>query len=486
MLREAGMPFRCESTLRSRLGGRIRRLGFAAALAAYGVVEFLKTRRLTRLLPVPAGLGEGKKRAVLRTWIPEGAFAADGTYQDRHFGGLPAYLRRQGFDVLFVPMFFDLRRPLSGWFRLMAGSGERFLVPHHLVGLRSLAGLLALEARRLLVRYRGARVDGIDISGILRFETFRHAFDPAMVRLNLIGPLLGRMGRRGVHVDTFVYPFENNAPEKVFLLAKRRFYPRAEMVAFQHSVWLSRQAGAQMLPEEAASHPLPDRIVCGGRLYLAVLADLGFPRKLLEVGPSLRFAAIRGYPTRPGPARRPGEPPALFVALPYDRNMSFELLAKLRAALGDDLACRVRVKTHPLLGDEALRDFVRVLAFPSLEIVEVSTRDGLAGADAAVNIGTSVVHMEAVACGVPLVRVMPENTFFLDPMKWLDYPIAPAQTPSELRERLWQALAMRPGELAAWADRVKAECFEEANDATMRVFLGGRPEAARSPQEAAG
>jgi len=470
-LREAGVRFRYDV---SRAARGWRRLGRAIARAGYCLVEFQRTRRLSRILPAPSGLDPSRPRLILRTWIPEGAFATDGTYRDRSFGVLPGWLRRRGFDVLLVPMFVDLRRPLADWFRRMATSGERFLVPQHFVGWRAALGLLWLETRRFFSRYRGARVDGMDVSAILRHEDRASAFDPGRFRLNLGYPLLKELGRRGIRVDAMVYPFENNAPEKMFILAARRFYPSAQMIGFQHSVWLSRQAGAELPADGASAHPLPDRIVCGGRVYLDVLGRLGFPKRLLVSGPSLRFAHIRDYPERFAEGRPRGQPPVFFLPLPYDWNMSLELLDKLRAAIGERLECHVLVKPHPLLDEAELRDFVGRLTFPSVEFTNASCRDGLLRADVALAIGTSVVHMEAIACGVPLVRVVPDNTFFLDPVKWMDYPLNAVRTPGELLERLRQAIAMTPETLAALAADVKCHYFGEVTDRAMTLFTPNR------------
>ena len=472
MLRECRVRFRHETSSPVRAWRRGAGAWGMAMRAAFSIREFLRTARLRDVLPLPQDLGKPVPRAILRTWIPEGAFDAAGRYHDRNFGPLPEYLRRQGWDVLYVPMFVDLRRPLADWYRLMAASGERFLVPAQLVRLRSLLWLLSLEARRVLAGTGPVRVDRLDVSDILRHETVLHAFDPAMVRLNLIHPLLGELSTRGIRLAAMMYPFENNAPERMFLLAKRAFYPSSRMVAFQHSVWLSRQAGAELVPDEAAVQPLPDRIVCGGRVYVDILAGLGFPREKLAAGAGLRFAPIRDYPDRrtAGPA---GRPPVLFLALPYDRDLSFELLDRLRAAVGDGAAYRVAVKSHPLLDEAALRAFLDRLAFPAAEIVTGSTKDCLLRADVAVNIGTSVVQMEAMACGVPLVRVVPDNHFFLDPMKWMPYPLAPARTPDDLRDRLREALAMSPETLAALAAEVKRDYFEAATDASLAVFTEG-------------
>jgi hypothetical protein len=45
---------------------------------------------------------------------------------------------------------------------------------------------------------------------------------------------------------------------------------------------------------------------------------------------------------------------------------------------------------------------------------------------------TSVSILETVVMNVPLIRVVPDNSFFLDPLEWSDYPIKPVDSPEEI------------------------------------------------------
>jgi len=470
LCRDRGFAHRCHVSA-------ARRLALAARAAARPVVnllfilrDFVTMKRLRHVLPPPESLRQKRRRAVIRTWVTAGTIDDQGRYQDRHFGALPEYLRRQGMDVLVVPMFFNIARTLSEQLGLMARCGQEFLIPHHHVGLCSLLPLLWRELQRLMHRFQRAWVEGIDIAAILRHQNRKDAFEPAMFRLNLIGPLLKKLRRRGVDIELFLYPFENNASEKQFLAAKQRWYPDSTIIACQHSVWLSRQAGAELIPEEVSSHPLADRIVACGRVYMAVLAGLGFPKDRLRLGPSLRFARVRDYEFVPRD-RSEGRPARIFLALPFCRNTSLDMLARLRRAIGDDFECTVLLKTHPLLPAVELRSCLDVLAFQSLEIVEGSPGEWFRRCDVAVAAGASVTQMETIALGVPLVRVVPSNTFFLDPMKWTDYPLEPAETAAQLRERIEAALQMTDEQLRNWSETIKRDYFEPATDETMAVYL---------------
>ena len=469
LCRERGLACRCHLSA-------ARRVALAARTAFRPFVNLLlilrdvvTMRRLRHVLPPPASLGENRRRAVIRTWVTAGTIDHQGRYQDRHFGALPEHLRRQGLDVLVVPMFFNIARPLREQLVLMARSGQEFLIPHHHVGLCSLLPLLWRELRRLKLHFSGLSVEGIDIAAILRHENHKDAFEPAMFRLNLIDPLLKKLCRLGVGVELFLYPFENNAPEKQFLLAKQQHYPDSTIVACQHSVWLSRQAGAALVPEEADTHPLADRIITCGRIYTDVLTKLNFPRAHIHLGASLRFNHVHQYSL--AQRGKEGGVPRLFLALPFCHNTSADMLDKLRGAIGDDFDCRVLIKSHPLLPEQMLRGWLDRLDFREAEVVDGPTRQWFAQCEVAVAAGTSVTQMEAVACGVPLVRVVPSNTFFLDPMKWTDYPLEPAETATQLRERIEAALQMTDQQLRNWSETIKRDYFEPVTDQTMAVYL---------------
>lgn len=470
LCRKRGLPCRLRISPARRIAlavGGLLRLPLNLALT---LRDFMAFRRWRGLLPPPKSLGEKRRRAVIRTWVTAGAFDGEGRYVDRHFGPLPDFLRRHGFDVLVVPMFFNLGRSLKEQFALMARSGQEFLVPQHHLGYGSLLRLLAEELRRLCFCFHRVDVEGLDVAPILKHENRKDVLNPSLLRLNLIRPLLEKLRRRGVEIELLLYPFENNAPEKQFLMAKRRWYPESTIIACQHSVWLSRQAGAELIPEEVATHPLADRIVVCGRVYLDLLARLGFPKDRLRPGPSLRFAQVRDYQFVPR-NRSEGRPPRIFLALPFCRNTSLDMLDKLRRAIGDDFKCRVLLKSHPLLPADELKSCLEALAFQSLEVVDGPPIEWFGKCDVAVAAGTSVTQMEAVACGLPLVRVVPDNTFFLDPMKWMDYPLQPATTADQLRARLEEALLMTDGQLAQLAETVRKDYFEAVTEQTMSVFL---------------
>ena len=87
--------------------------------------------------------------------------------------------------------------------------------------------------------------------------------------------------------------------------------------------------------------------------------------------------------------------------------------------------------------------------------------------------GGSIVIVETVAMGVPLIRVEPDNTFFLDPLAWSDYPIQPVKTPDEIRNAINSILGMEKEDkdkIQAIGKDVLFNYFTQINDNTMKVF----------------
>jgi len=55
---------------------------------------------------------------------------------------------------------------------------------------------------------------------------------------------------------------------------------------------------------------------------------------------------------------------------------------------------------------------------------------------AVISTGGSATTVEAVSFGVPVIRVIPDNTFHLDSLTWPDYPLAPVNSAGDIRKQL--------------------------------------------------
>jgi surface carbohydrate biosynthesis protein (TIGR04326 family) len=428
---------------------------------------YARTLRNRRITEATSG-----QRCVLRSWVTAGSVDGGGRYRDRNFGILPDYLAEQGGDVWTIPLYFSLDRNQFAQMKLMAATGQKILMPEQYLTGSDIWATLRDGIRGLFPDLDGNAFQGRDIRSLIMEMHLSACLHPSYLSYNSIRYLLKNLARRGVRVDCFIYPLENNPPEKPFIIAVREHYPRARLIGFQHTAWLKEQLGIVLLPEELAYHPLPGRIACSGRRYLDILKAAGFPPDLLVPGPNLRYTDVNRFVGAGAPGV--SGPQTLLIILNYDANQNMELLEKAGQALKNPGDLRVLIKAHPTTDVQRISGFLRGIRFPRYEWASGTVMEQLAGAHAVMMTGGSVSSMEAIAAGVPLVRVSLENNFDFDCL-WDDGPAAPpASSAGDLRRHLDEALGAGSTErerLRQYGKTMVESYFEPVTVETLQVFL---------------
>jgi hypothetical protein len=425
----------------------------------------LPNKRITEASPA--------KRYILRSWVTAGSIDSTGRYQDRNFGVLPEYLAEQGKDVWTNPLYFNLDRNIFAQMKLMSGTGCKVLLPEQYLTFTDILKTLRDGLRGLSPDLHGCEFQGIDIRPLVMEIHRAICLHPLYLSYNSIRYLLKRLVEKNVEVDCFIYPLENNPPEKPFILAVREYYPDARLIGFQHTAWLKEQMSVVLLPEELSYHPLPKRIVCSGRRYLDILKSSGFPPDILVPGPNLRYTTVNLLVGTSNP-NDGSVPRKLLIILNYDSNQNMELLEKAGHALRSQGNIRVLIKAHPTTDVQRMSSYLQDIHFPRYEWVTGTVMEQLAQAHAVMMAGGSVSSMETIAAGVPLVRVSLENNFDFDCL-WDDESLpSPASTASELRRCVDEALKSGRAErehLRQYGKVMVENYFEPVTAEMLRVFL---------------
>lgn len=458
----------CDKTgFLKNMAARITLIGKLIYRVFFFLIEFqLVKRKIHRLRFQPK---KGDKNYYIRSWITEGSITSEKKYFDRNFGDLSNYLEKKGFNVVFLPMFFNLSGLITHQLREMNRQNVSFLLPQHLLSFKDCMKLVYIELSRLNTRFTKVVVDNMDITHILRHEIKRTAFSKDLLHLNLQYPLLEKLKSKGHRIDRILYPFENNAWEKVLILAKREFFPESSIYGFQHSVVNFGQLGLEFDEKESVTHPLPDRIICSGESPKVILSQNNLPDQLMAKGPSLRFNHIRDYSAKT--VRRYRKDRLNFViALPYSEELSLEIIDKVgKSVAGYD--CKVSVKPHPMLKRLRLENHLAELALANFHLVDIPCKELFKEGDVAFGI-TSVTQLEAIACGIPLVRIVPELRVFLDPVKWLNYPIGISKSIEQVKRNIDQALLLNDDTLSKLSEIVRFGYFSQSTDGLKEVFIG--------------
>ncbi len=426
-----------------------------------------------RDLKRPEGGSDGhRRRILLRSWVTEGNFSESGEFTDRNFGGLPTWLEARGYEVWTLPMFFNLGPKKRSVYRLLRQQKRTFIVPEQYLRPQDYVLNLLSALRMMRSRIGSAEIDGVDVSLIFDEVLAEGGIDVSMAMLNLSHPLLKRLKMNGVHVDAFYYAFENNASEKPFILGCREHYDEALLVGYQHTAYYSDHLSFRLKPQELEHHPLPDRIVCSAPRYMQILKGGGVPGDLLRSGPNLRYQGVyegRGQSRAGGLGRK-----RLLLPFTFSEELALELLYKTWEAVGNDAEFQVLIRTHPLLSERSLLEFMETNDIGGVSFADQGDiQKWFSESFAVISTGASITILEAVARGVPVIRVIPDNTFLHDPFVWEGYPLEPITQAAEIRERLDMIARVNAEDdqyFLRLGEQVLSEYFTRPDDLNMEVF----------------
>ncbi len=455
----------------------LRRWLFNTALILRFLWKAHQSRRAAfRLLkPVSFEKKDAVKRVVQRSWVTDGTFDEAGKFKDRNFGSLPDWLRSKNYEIFTLPMFFNLRCPVSKIYTLMSKSKLSFLIPEHYLAysdyLKAAYNAFSLSRTRV----NNVWINKTDVTPILNETLKERSIDTYPFELNLCYPLLKKMKEKGVEIDSFHYAFENNSTEKQFLLGCRQYFPDSEVIGFQHTVFFPDYLPHNISPDEKDFHPLPGKIVCSGRIYTKFFREAGFPPEILISGPNLRYEGVYiGKPENKEGDGAGSQKIILLLPLSFSYDLAFDLFIKVKEVLKLTQNYMVYIKNHPLLSKDKIIKFLSQIGMNDFKFADDGTmQDWLMKSHAVISTGGSVTILESIIAGVPVIRVIPDNTFFYDPFAGSDYPLKPVNTAAEITEQLnlIEDLKKNNDIFGRIAEQTFSEYFTKPDEENMGVFL---------------
>ncbi len=88
--------------------------------------------------------------------------------------------------------------------------------------------------------------------------------------------------------------------------------------------------------------------------------------------------------------------------------------------------------------------------------------------------GASITTLEAVVMGVPVIRIVPDNTFSFDSFAGADYPLHPVNTAVEIKKQLQiieHLLDKDKDTFSRIAKRILPKYFSKPSDINLKHFL---------------
>ncbi len=417
-------------------------------------------------------LEKGKERYFIRTWLTAGCLNNQGIYTDRNFGVLIDYLYKNGKDVLILPMFFNLKRSILSQFIIIRKSRHHFILTEQLISYFDIIRAYIDGIKSFFIDISNIEFDGIDVSRLIKEVHLESCFYPELLSFNMSKYVIKKLKRSNVRIDRFIYPMENNVVEKSFILAAKRFYPTAEIIGFQHTVWYLEQLGMFLHPKELSCHPLPDKIVCSGKRYLDILQLAGFPKEIIQLGANLRFSVLP--PMKTNECCSKSQKKKILIVLNFDINQALDLLIKVNAALKNLADFEIYIKVHPALNILQLKNSLKLISFPEYKSDILGTVQELASTmNVVIMSGGSVSNLEIISLGIPLLRVSMDNNFDFDPL-WDKYPFSKLLSmPEEITWNLNKAFQINKEErtqLLEFGKKIQESYFEPITESKLRNF----------------
>lgn len=462
-----------------RAGSWLRAIAVILARPISFVRAVLRERRLTRQSRqgVQGGSFEGRSNGavLLRTWVEEASFDKDGLFQDRYLPSLAEWLTGNGFPIVRLPVLSVGCLGSPDVMKHLRNPKNAFVVPWDYLRPRDLVETLWVGFRQCGIVWNKDTFEGWDLGPLLKAERRRYA----LARRGLFGYLNGLLIRRlkasAVRVTRCIYTFENMLPEKLFVRAFKLHFPDIPLIGFQHSALYPLKLDLYVDGRHLSRLPLPDRVVCSGPLFREILFREYAPFRQFEDGPALRFAHL--FKTSSEMNRH--DRSTVLVVLPGYLNEATELMGKVIDALrADPLPYPVVIKPHPTMSEASLRALIEELGGSSLplEIVTEPLSRLFQSSGAVITIASSVL-LDALAAGIPVVRVRRESDLDMDPLDWMDFPKAfsfQATSATELGGEIRRAMSLtdhQQAELRTYATSFVESGMGSLSDERFAVFV---------------
>lgn len=428
--------------------GVVRFVGHRLYFVAKWTSRILQARfARARGAPALAALAaSGDPITVVQTWVDRRCFdAATGTLTDfANVAGIRQALIERGHRVATLPLI--LRSvPFGAAMRAALARPEPTLLPEAHVTIGDVLRVVIASCRRL-PRREYPPFEGIAAQPLLERDDRREHAHHRILDNQLLDRMVVRWRRAGLRVARVVHSFEAHTWERVLATALRREYPGVRIVGILSPALSRFRMNEFLTAEEWQRAPLPDRVITYGPLATSELCAAGCPvdRVVTGAAPWLRRLTSEPAADAIAPQHR-----AVLVAFGIDRIESRELLAGVRAALGDVPDVLVWLKCHPTLPTEWIGGAALP---PHFLVIDRSIADALREAPVAVY-GSTGVALDALASGALPVHLRVRSCVDQDPLEFWPDLHAIATDPAALKTMTIEALNVTPERRA---ERAKA------------------------------
>ena len=448
----------------------------------YRVIKFVSWILSGKLKQIPnPSVSPGTNKIFVRTWISDKTISAFGELQDVYFPRLYGYIEKEGYEIIIIPNFCNMTLPGKEIQRRINKCKYQFFVPENYLTWKDYFNILYILIHQAAIsNLKSVEHCSKDISKILT-ETQRAGIFSSYTFIAQAFALKN-LSKTNSRIKSFIYTFENMFPEKPISYAVKEYFPGVKSIGFQHSVLYPLQTCLYPASQEWKDMPLPDRIVCSGKLFLDIYLKHGAPRERLVLGPALRFnnlisKCVNGHRDSSLKIFKKNK---ILIVFPLAELDALELAIKSSEAiklLVDVKMLKVGLKPHPMMSIDKLNTIETFFndVRCDVEITDKQMDEVLPQYSLLITMASGVIF-DGMIEGLPVIRVGRSHSLNFDPADFMKNNLYDfkAQTIDQLNELIHKLLVMSDEErleLLNYGRQFVKESFTAVNKKSLQSFI---------------
>jgi len=343
----------------------------------------------------------------------EGSIDKNGVYKARYYPGLMEQLTEEEKSNLFyLPTSVGFNNPIKA-FRQIRSSTSPFII--HDDYLKISDYFLALMHPFKLLRCSIAKSEfrSVDIMPLLVQERLNHCSDFASLLGVLYHQFALRLKENGIKVRLLVEWYENQVIDRGMIVGFHKHLPDTKVIGYQGYV-ISKSLHLYVYPNESEyrSKAIPDIVYVVGEGLKDDLHEF-CNDVVVEVGPAFRFNKLwRDRVSNPNPKFF-----TVLIGLPIGLDDCAHILKLLANTIKKFKTANIQfwIKPHPTYGPESIKALMpgrwpEEFIFQNGDFHAVVEKCNLLVSNA------SSVSLEALAKGVPVIIISPQNGVVQNPI----------------------------------------------------------------------
>ena len=430
---------------------------FIAALSSRGHTE----NRITE-----------KKSYIIDTFVFPYSFAEDGSFKDRHYPFLYEYLKNNGIKILVHPVLDGFNLNHFSVYKKMRSCDTAFIISEDYLSPADYYYSLKFPYYCLKKKITSHQFRYFDVKTVVQEDiTNRAVF--SSIQACLIYRLFLKL-KNSINPEVMINWYENQVIDKALIAGVKHSFPDTKIIGAQ--LFISSPFDLHLFPSHSeydagfAPHVLFEPSSHQSK-EITVFCD----KIPCETAASLRFSHLY-KDSEPRHFRPEEEKKKVLLLLPYDSNISIELLSvieEIAPILGE--AVEYLIKPHPNCSIVQINKEWRNHHWPDRFAICSGTLSEVMNDMDIVISSTSNAMVEAAVMGIPVIFIARQTSLSNNLLEGIEFPIvAPCYSKVEVHEALTKYLHLTESEKTeyrALGFKLRSLLFTPINDQSLSPFL---------------